>query len=147
MAIFSGFVIDFAGTWYWVTAGHCLKDKLEDPIKRGVLRVLGGSFIDYLGFEAKHFHTYPYTYEVGDGLYIWRRDLGLDFAVIRLDGLMQAAFQANGVVPIGRENWVHQNELSFDFYRMLGIPQGTSRSVTTTRRKPDCGYRLGDAGH
>lgn len=131
--IFSGFIIEFLERWYWVTAGHCLEEELDDHIRRGEIRVIGGSFIDYLGFEAQHFHTYPYTYAPGDGQYIYRPDIGLDFAILRLDGLMRPAFARNGIVPIGRENWIHQPNLSFEFYRMLGIPRG--RVVTT--HEPD----------
>lgn len=118
----SGFVIDFLGKWYWAGAGHCLQE-LDERVERRELRVVGGSYIDYLGFKAKHFHGYPYTYALGDGLYLHRPQLGIDFALIPLDGLMQASFQANNVVPIGRENWVHQHRLEYSFYRMLGIPQ------------------------
>ena len=131
--IFSGFVIDLLDTWYWVTAGHCVQEELDDNINQNKIRIVGGSFVDYLGIGAKHFSPYPYTYSPGDGLYLYRPEAGLDFAVIRLDGLMQAAFRENGVVPIGRENWVRQPELTFSFYRMLGIPCG--RIMTT--KEPD----------
>lgn len=122
--IFSGFIIEFLDKWYWVTAGHCLQEELDEHIQRSQIRVVGGSFIDYLGHDAQHFQTYPYTYSPGDGQYIYRPDLGLDFAIIPLDDLMRAAFLKNGIVPIQRENWIHQPNLSFEFYRMLGIPRG-----------------------
>lgn len=129
---YSGFIVDFLGKWYWAGAGHCLQ-QLDRGVDRGELKIVSGSYIDYLGFEAKHFHGYPYTYAPGDGLHLYKRELGIDFALIPLDGLAQANLQANNVVPVVRQNWVHQHRLDFSFYRMLGIPQ--CRVVTDSIEK------------
>lgn len=79
--------------------------------------------MDYLGYQAEHHHMYPFTYEPGCGMPLCRFDLGLDFALIPVDSLTRAGFAKNNNVPITRENWVHQPNLTFDFYRMLGIPE------------------------
>ena len=139
-AFFSGFIVDFLGRWYWAGAGHCLQ-KLDRGVDQGKLRIISGNYIDYLGFEAEHFHPYPYVYTPGDGLYLYRPTLGIDFALIPLDGLMQASFQANRVMPVGRENWIHQHRLDFSFYRMLGIPE--CRIVTEAPSEKAGGVGIG----
>jgi hypothetical protein len=40
-----------------------------------------------------------------------------------LNYLLVQAFLANKLVPISRLNWIHQPRLTFEFYRMLGIPK------------------------
>ena len=120
--VLSGFLLKLHGRILWVTAGHCLKGELDQRIERGELRITGGGFLDYFGHEAKHFHMYPFTYEPGCAWYVEEPEHGLDFALLLLDSLQEQAFAANKLIPISRENWIHQPRLTFDFYRMLGVP-------------------------
>jgi hypothetical protein len=129
--VFSGWLLELHGQCYWVTAGHCLKEQLDDHIKKGHIRVTGGGFIDYLGYKAQHFFSLPFTYEIGCGVYILDFPMGLDFALVPVDDLKRRGFQVNNNIPVTRDNWVHQARLSFDFYRMLGIPEDR---VLPTRR-------------
>lgn len=122
-AVYSGFLIEIYGQMFWVTAGHCLKEELDENIDKGVLRVTGGGFMDYFGQDAQHFHRVPFTYEPHSAIYADDPESGLDFALLKLDELQERSFAANGLAPITRENWVHQPDLTFDFYRMLGIPK------------------------
>lgn len=120
--VFSGFLMELHGRVFWVTAGHCLKDELDANIGKGILRITGGGFIDYFGHEATHEHIVPFTYEPRCALYIDEPENGLDFAIIMMDTLQERAFAANKLIPVSRTNWIHQPELTFDFYLMLGIP-------------------------
>jgi hypothetical protein len=115
--IFSGWILDLHGQLFWVTAGHCLKEQLDEYITKGYIRVTGGGFMDYLGYRAEHIHRAPFTYELGCGFYIWDSEAGLDFALIPLSTLYRQYFESNNNIPI------HQHRLSFDFYRVLGIPK------------------------
>src|SRR6185312_5340239 len=139
-AVFSGFIIEFLGKWFWLTAGHIFTKYLDHPINRNELRVIGGSFVDYLGFEAKHFVGYPYIYSAGDAAFVYNRDLGLDYALIALDGLKQVAFQKNNVVPLERSSWEHQHRLTFEFYRMLGVPK--TEVVPSSHQEDGVAFRL-----
>lgn len=122
-AVYSGFLLDLHGVSFWVTAGHCLKDELDASIAAGKLRITGGSFMDYFGHEATHMHSIPFRYELGCSYYVEQPEFGLDFALIMLNKLQVKALAANKLVPIIRENWVHQPRLTFAFFRMLGIPK------------------------
>jgi hypothetical protein len=122
-AVYSGFVMRIYGHTFWVTAGHCLKEELDENIDKGTLRITGGGFMDFFGHEATHHHRVPYTYEAHSALYIEEPENGLDFALLMLDELLERQFAANKLVPITRDNWIHQPRLSFEFYRMLGIPK------------------------
>jgi hypothetical protein len=121
-SLYSGFLMALHGHVFWVTAGHCLKEELDDRIDKGALRVTGGGFMDCFGHEATYHHMVPFTYEAHCAFYINEPENGLDFALLMIDDLQARAFAANGLVAISRKNWVHQSQLKFDFYRMLGIP-------------------------
>jgi hypothetical protein len=119
--VFSGFLLNLHGHGFWVTAGHCFKDNLDAKLQAGRLRVIGGSFLDHFGHEPKFVGGVPYTYELGDSFYIEDSDMGLDFAIIKLDSLQTQAFLANDLLFISRENWLDQPQLKFDSYLMLGL--------------------------
>lgn len=120
--VFSGWVLALHERWFWVTAGHCFKQCLDHPIQAGTMRIISSGFADYFGLDAAHQHLVPFTYEVGDGFYVDRGDMGLDFGLIPLSDLTRRAFAANGVVAVSRQNWVHQEAVTFTLYRMLGFP-------------------------
>jgi hypothetical protein len=118
---FSGFLLGMHGYFFWVTAGHCL-DELEKLHARKDIKILGEAFLDSFGYGAVHKEPPPFRYETGCGYHLDDPQNALDFALIPLNPLLIRAFEANNLVPITRENWVHQQDLTFDFYMMLGIP-------------------------
>ncbi len=120
---FSGFILEVHGVFFWVTAGHCLK-ALDLLLAREGIELCGGGFMDYFGYGAVHRQSLPFRYEPGCGYYVTKPEHGIDFGLILLSELQVQAFHANKVIAVSRENWMHQRELSFDFYMMLGIPEG-----------------------
>ena len=120
--VFSGWLLELHGRLFWVTAGHCLSE-INDHIEAGHIRVTAGAFMDYLGYRAEFIHTVPFTYAVDSGFHIWDPEIGMDFAIIPLADLYGELFAKNNNVPITRINWIHQHRLTFDFYRILGVPE------------------------
>lgn len=119
---FSGFVLSMGDRWFWVTAGHCLKDELDGRIKARRMQVSEVAFADYFGPDPCNYNRLPYTYEPDCGFYVYDRDLALDFGLIPLRPLYRQGMEANGVLPICRENWIKQPGLTFDYFKMLGFP-------------------------
>lgn len=76
---FSGFVMNLHDRLYWVTAGHCLEEKFDEPINAGKLKVIRCGFADYFGENASNNMCIPFSYEPGCGFYIDDPDMGLDF--------------------------------------------------------------------
>lgn len=118
----SGFVLELHNEWWWVTAGHCLGRELDDHIARAELQIVSTHFVDYFGTEPGSVPAIPFTYEPGQSLIVDNLELGLDVGMFRLNILQRAAFEKNGIQPVTRDNWVSQHVLTFDHYRMLGIP-------------------------
>ena len=143
VSVYSGFLLELHGVMFWVTAGHCIKHELDAGIASGQLRITSGSFMDCFGHEATFPHSIPYRYEPGCGYYIEKPEHGLDFALIPMNYLQVKAFAANKLIPITRDNWVHQPHLTFDFYRMLGTPK--ERVITTERPDGTLDTKVGQA--
>lgn len=120
--VVSGFIISLYDRWFWVTAGHCLRG-LDKKISDGEIKVLSVDFADYFGWEARHRHVIPFWYNRGDGVYLDKPSLSLDFAMIPIPDLLRADFQQNGVVAVSRENWIEQRHLTFIEYKVLGLPR------------------------
>ena len=117
----SGWILRIHDQFHWVTAGHCLK-RLDDGIKDGTLKIIESGFADYFGDTAKYGHSVPFHYEPGCGFYIDDDTQGLDFGVIPLNLLTVLNLIENGVKAVGRENWEKQHEMTFEHYKMLGVP-------------------------
>ena len=86
--------------------------------------------MDSFGYGAAHQDSIPYRYDPEDGYYVSQPEHGIDFGLIALNNLQIRGFAANKLIPIGRENWRHQHDLTFDFYMMLGIPMDRVVKVT-----------------
>ncbi len=60
--VYSGFVLSLHNRWFWVTAGHCLRNKcaiaedekgLDDLLAAGRIKLISTGFADYFGLEAE----------------------------------------------------------------------------------------------
>jgi hypothetical protein len=125
---FSGFVIEFFDKWFWVTAGHCLKD-LEKEIEAGHLKVWNYSFADHFGLNAPHREVVPITYDAECRFFIDQPSQALDFGLIQLSDLHRKAMEKNGIVAVTRENWKNQPALDFEHYTMLGFPSHLKQEI------------------
>lgn len=119
---YSGWLLEMHGQLFWVTAGHCLRD-LDKNIENGTYKLVGSQFMDCFGYRAEHLESVPFTYEPGCGFFIFDKSTGFDFGLIKLSQMYRDLFATNKNIPITRKNWVHIPNLSFDFYRMFGIPE------------------------
>jgi hypothetical protein len=120
----SGFILSLNERWYWLTAGHCLQ-RLDEGLGDGTVRISNGHFMDYFGTGASYRVGLPFTYERGDGCYLHRPELGLDFGFIKISDLIRQGFEKNGVVAISRANWLEQASRAFVLYRMLSLPSNS----------------------
>jgi hypothetical protein len=119
----SGFIMSFGGEWFFITAGHALKEGIDDTLASGRVRLHAVGFHDALGPDAKFPHPTMIDYPSAPKWYIDDRNLGLDIGLIYLRPLYRAGLQANGVVPITEANWVNQPaDLGRDYF-LFGIPE------------------------
>jgi hypothetical protein len=121
-AAYNGTLIRVKDAICFLTAGHVLAE-LEETLKDGRIEVLEAVLVDTLGASRVTEHPIPFDLRNARFHYIDYREEGLDFGVIILDWYYVRLLGKNGVVVLGEENWIHQSEVQFDGYAMLGLPQ------------------------
>lgn len=139
--LFPGVILEMHGIWLWATAGHCLKENLDEQIEAVSLKIVSCGFADWFGADATHMFPIPFAYTPGCGYYIDDASAGLDFGLIVIPSLTRKGFEANGIFPVPRSHWLEQDGLNFDHYKIVGCPsemiQGTETrdGVDQTRFK------------
>ncbi len=117
--VFSGFVVEVAGEWFYVTAGHILRDvrlATEAGAKFDVWRLddqaTGNSFRGA---------AVPLAFDIQRWLILCDDSIGLDYGVLHLDGLYRRQLEAGGVVAIAKGAWADYVD-DHDHWALLGIP-------------------------
>ena len=119
--IFSGFLVEVRDVWFYVTAGHIIRDvkeSLEKGAKFDVWR---------LGDQTagnKYRAAIPYAFDINKWYIIEDKDLGFDYAVIQMDMIYCMQLKAGGAVPIQKAAW-GDHRLKYDQWALVGIPSET----------------------
>lgn len=119
--VFSGFMVDVLGEWFYVTAGHIISD-----IKSALA---SGSTFDVwrLGDQTagNRFNgsAVPYAFELDKWL-VLHDDLGLDYAIIHLGWPYREQLEAGGVAALPKGAWADQT-IEHDHWALVGIPTET----------------------
>ena len=117
--VFSGFVVDILGEWFYVTAGHIIQD-----IRHAV--AAGASFDawrlgDQTAGNSFNGAAVPYDFDDEKWLAFDNRQTGLDYAIVHLHGLCRWQLEAGGVMAIGKEAWSDHTTPS-DHWALVGVP-------------------------
>ncbi len=115
----SCFIMAFGDMWFLVTAGHVVED-LNKLIAHPFVKVVDTFLVDSLGLQAAYDNNIPFDYE--DSARYYEYHDGLDFALICLGPNHRRLLQANGVEPVGVENWIRQDISRCKGFVLLGIP-------------------------
>ncbi len=132
--VFSGFVVDVSGEWFYVTAGHILRDIRS--------ALASGSSFDVWRFDdqtaGNRFNgkAVPYDFDVETWLVLNDARTGLDYAAVHLGDFYRRQLVAGGVSAIARNAWSdHLTE--HDHWVLVGIPSETvaydEKTVITAR--------------
>jgi hypothetical protein len=114
----SGFVMEFGGNWYWVTAGHIVEE-IEIVLSRG--KAESFRLIDTYGNAVDH-NPIPFDFPSAWKTSCYDKKEGLDFAAVRLGPLERQALERNGVRPVTEAEWRAADHLGYGEYIMLGLP-------------------------
>lgn len=120
--VFSGFMIDVDGEWFYVTAGHILRDIQS--------AVAAGSSFDIWRFgdqtAGNRFNgvAVPYAFNADHWLVLHDPDMGLDYAAVHVSGLFRMQLEAGGVIAIGKATW-SDHITEYDHWVVVGIPSET----------------------
>ncbi|HET8610159.1 MAG TPA: hypothetical protein VFM11_10500 [Burkholderiales bacterium] len=117
--VFSGFVVEIAGEWFYMTAGHIL---------RGIRSALdAGSTFDVwrLGDQTagNRFNNaaVPYAFDLSHWFVLEDADAGLDYATVHLDGLYRRQLEIGGVISLAKDAW-SDHHAQANQWALVGIP-------------------------
>ncbi len=123
IATFSGFIMSFLDLWFFVTAGHALKEGIDDKVKTGLVKLHYVGLHDSFGAEAKSQLPTLIDYESTPKWYVDDRTLGLDIGIMYLRPFYRAGLERNGIMPIKEENWKNQPQEVLEDYFLFGLPE------------------------
>lgn len=132
--VFSGFLVDIAGAWVYVTAGHILRD-----IKRAIA---GGSTFstwrlgDHTSRGKFRDIAIPFDFKLDDWLVIEDESMGIDYAAVSLHPMYCRLLEAGGATPIESHAWGdHLTE--HEQWALVGVPSETveydGKTILTAR--------------
>ena len=132
--VFSGFLAEVAGIWFYVTAGHILR--------RIRLALNGGAKFDVwrLGDQSagNRFKdtAIPFAFDVDRWGVIENDEIGLDYAAVPLEEMYCLALQAGGAIPIDKSAWGN-HITEYDQWALVGVPSETvsydGKTIITAR--------------
>lgn len=132
--VFSGFVVAVKGEWFYMTAGHILRD-IRQALE-------SGSTFDIWRFgdqtAGNHFRdtAVPYDFDLDKWLVLEDAEAGLDYATVHIGGLLRRLLEAGGVVALDRNAW-GDHVTEHEHWALVGIPSETvaydGKTVITAR--------------
>lgn len=117
--VFSGFVVDVAGEWFYVTAGHILRN-IETALA-------SGSSFDVWRLDdqtaGNRFNgmAVPYEFDAEEWLVLRDDTSGLDYAATHIGYFYRRQLEAGGVTAIERNAW-SDHVTEHDHWVLVGIP-------------------------
>jgi hypothetical protein len=125
---YAGTLIALGRGVHFVTAGHILSE-LHDGLSDDRIIILSAVLADTFGM-GRHGMPIPFDIKTAPMFFIDDDEAGLDFGVMLLRPYYVRLLAANNTVAIQEENWIHQHQVTFDGYLMLGLPEEfTSNTV------------------
>lgn len=132
--VFSGFLADVSGVWFYVTAGHilrCIRSALNAGARFDVWR-LGDQTAGNLFKDT----AIPFAFDINRWGVIENDEIGLDYAAVPLEEMYCRALQVGGAIPIDKSAWGdHLTE--HDQWALVGVPSETvsydGKTVITAR--------------
>jgi hypothetical protein len=138
----SGFLLqphEDVSTYCLVTAGHVFREH-KTRMRMPNMATRQFSLFDVWGTYAKSGERIPFDLFDVPVLEMYDAAAGVDFAVVALPNLIQQLL-GQTTIPFTKRNWIHQGDVAYDFFAMLGLPneeaqqdrfsEGGQNSITT----------------
>ncbi len=120
--VFSGFFVDVSGEWFYVTAGHIIRDIFA--------ALASGSSFDVWRLDdqtaGNQFNgkAVPYDFDAKEWLVLRDPSIGLDYAAVHLGDFYRRQLEAGGVTAIAKNSW-GDYVTEYDHWVLMGIPSET----------------------
>ncbi len=120
--VFSGFLVEAGDAWFYVTAGHILRD-IQAALRGGAQFDVWRLDDQTAGNQFKG-AAIPYAFDVNKWLIFEDKAIGLDYAIVPLETMYCLLLQAGGAVPIDKVAW-GDYVTEHDQWALVGIPSET----------------------
>ena len=117
--VFSGFIIEILGEWFYITAGHILED--VRTARRAGARFDAWRFGDQLAGNTFNGAAVPYDFDDEKWLAFDDRDAGIDYAAGHVEHFYRRQLEAGGVAAIDKSAWSDHVTAS-DHWALVGVP-------------------------
>lgn len=118
----SGFVFSSRNRWFWITAGHALKE-LDENRENDKIKLVSSVLVDYFHTNTSNNIPIPFDYKNSQRMYVFDEKAGLDFGLIALRPIYKDLLRKNEIVPLAEENWNYSKKITFDRFILLGLPE------------------------
>jgi len=126
----SGFLLqphESIATYSLVTAGHVLRDH-DERMRKPNMATRQPSLFDIWGPHSKCNERIPFDLFYAPALGDYDKEAGIDFAVVALPDLVLRVL-GQTTIPFTKGNWIHQSNITFDFFAMLGLPNEEAEQI------------------
>jgi hypothetical protein len=120
--VFSGFLVDVNGIWFYVTAGHILRD-IRLALKQGATFDVWRLGDQTAGNRFKN-TAIPFAFDVDRWLVIEKEEIGLDYATVALEVMYCQLLKAGGAIPLDKNAW-GDHVTEHDQWALVGISSKT----------------------
>ncbi|KQU75629.1 hypothetical protein ASC98_25420 [Rhizobacter sp. Root1238] len=127
MWVFSGFVVEIAAQWFYVTAGHIIRDvqtSMDAGSTFAIWRLGDQTASDERTRERFKNIAIPYEFDPRHWFVLRDESLGLDYAVTHLGGLYRMLMEQAGVLPFTRDTWIDYPKAGTR-WAIAGVPKET----------------------
>ena len=120
--LFSGFVIEILDAWFFITAGHVVRDLRTET-------AAGSTFgkwrlADTISGPKFQNTAVPFEFSLDSWLVVENESIGIDYAAIHLEDFFARQLSVGGVTPIARDAWADHPA----FRNRWACPRGRPRS-------------------
>lgn len=123
LLLFSGFIVELHGEWFYVTAGHIISDlrmAMEHGATFDTWRLDDSTAGEFKGKAV------PYDFNVDNWLTLDERHTGIDYAAVHLSSYYRIHFERGNVVAMSSNMWSdHVQE--HDHWVLIGVPSESVR--------------------
>lgn len=120
--VFSGFVVAVKGEWFYMTAGHILRD-IRHAIEIGDTFDIW-RFGDQTAGNRFKDTAVPYDFDLEKWFVLEDMEVGLDYATVHIGGLLRQLLEAGGVIALDRNAW-GDHVTEHEHWALIGIPRET----------------------
>jgi hypothetical protein len=117
--LYSGYVVEIAGEWFYFTAGHILRN-LRTAIDAGSEFDVWRLGDQTAGHNFRNTGV-PYAFDIDQWFVLEDNSLGLDYATVHLSGLYRRQLEVGGVIPFHLDAW-SDHTVPHDRWALIGVP-------------------------